>query len=148
MYIDPNLRLPPVPSNAQSQPVHSPPIQQEQQSMPHMQTAHAAQAQVQAQQAMNARRPPDNLSLLIEAFDTTTPGGLGTGPGQQPGPQPYDPHAPPQPYYHPDGYENQLAYYLEDSVPLTVPAGMQPWGLGNGMGNGMGPIPGSGMYYQ
>jgi hypothetical protein len=99
---------------------------------------------------MNARRPPDNLSLLIEAFDThQTAGALGTPTGQQSGPQPYDPHAPPQGYYHPstlgpDGYENQLAYYLEDSVPATVATGIQNWA----MGSGMGPIPGSQMYYQ
>jgi hypothetical protein len=101
---------------------------------------------------MNARRPPDNLSLLIEAFDTQTAGGgLGTPTGQQPGQQPYDPQVPPpQPYYHPstlgpDGYETQLAYYLEDSVPATVPVptGIPNWGMGNGM-----PLSGPGMFYQ
>ncbi|KAK0633590.1 hypothetical protein B0T14DRAFT_507311 [Immersiella caudata] len=149
LYIDPNLRLPPPPP-AQSQSVQSP-VQQQQPMPPHMQTAQAAQAQAQAQQAMNARRPPDNLSLLIEAFDTQTAGGaLGTPTGQQPGQQPYDPQVPPQNYYHPsslgpDGYETQLAYYLEDSVPSTVPvpAGMPNWAIANGLS-----IPAPGMYYQ
>ncbi|KAK0656490.1 hypothetical protein B0T16DRAFT_38676 [Cercophora newfieldiana] len=144
MYIDPNLRLPPVPPPAQSQPVHSPIQQQPQQPMPpHMQTAQAAQAQVQAQQAMNATQPPNNLNLLIQAA-----GGLGPPTGQQPEPQPYDPHAAPQQYYHPsplesDGYEGQLEYYM-DPVPSSLPAGMHNWALGPGMG----PIPGSGMYYS
>lgn len=160
IYIDPNLRHPPVPSSAQNPPIQSPPIQQlqpqqppqQQQPIPtHVQVAQAAQAQVQAQQAMNVRRPADNLSLLIEAFDTQTANGLETPTGQQPTPQPYDPqHAPPPQYYNPstlgpDAYENQLAYYLEDSVPPA--GGMQNWAAMGANMNGM-PMPGSGLYYQ
>jgi len=150
IFIDPNLRLPPVPTPAQNQPVHSPiqqQQQQQQQGVPsHVQVAQAAQAHVQAQQAMNTGRPADGLGLLIEAFDThQTAGALGTPTGQQPGPQPYDPHAPPHGYYHPstlgpDGYENQLAYYIEDSIPPQG-TGIQNWAI-----NGMGTIPGAGIY--
>ena len=72
---------------------------------------------------MGVRPTAEGFDLLIEALDAhqTAPGVSGP---------PYDPNTSVQEYYHPnplaanDGYENQLAFYMDGPGQTTI----QSWG--------------------